>query len=61
MKKTLRTLSWNRTGEEIDVILQVVKKLKCFARYPMYVKRELAKVLYYDMFDKGRVVIKQGE
>ena len=27
----------------------------------MYVKRELAKVLYYDMFDKGRVVIKQGE
>lgn len=27
----------------------------------MYVKRELARVLYYDMFEKGRVVIKQGE
>lgn len=27
----------------------------------MYVKRELAKVLYYDMFEKGRVVIKQGK
>ena len=60
MKKTLRTLSWNRTEEEIEVVLQVVKKLKCFDRYPMYVKRELAKVLYYDMFEKGRVVIKQG-
>ena len=27
----------------------------------MYVKRELARVLYYDMFEKGRVVIKQGK
>lgn len=27
----------------------------------MYLKRELAKVIYYDMFEKGRVVIKQGE
>lgn len=26
----------------------------------MYVKRELAKVVYYDMFEGGRVVIKQG-
>lgn len=61
MKKTLKTLSWNRTAEDIEVILQVVKKLKCFDRYPMYLKRELAKVIYYDMFEKGRVVIKQGE
>ncbi|CAH3175808.1 unnamed protein product, partial [Porites evermanni] len=60
IKKTLRKLSWNRTDEEIEVVLQVVKKLKCFDRYPMYVKRELARVLYYDMFEKGRVVIKQG-
>ena len=61
IKKTLRKLSWNRTDEEIEVVLQVVKKLKCFDRYPMYVKRELARVLYYDMFEKGRVVIKQGK
>lgn len=61
MKKTLKTFSWNRTEEDIEVILQVVKKLKCFDRYPMYLKRELAKVIYYDVFEKGRVVIKQGE
>ena len=61
VKRTLRTYSWNRTDEEIEVVLQIVKKLKCFDRYPMYVKRELAKVLYYDKIDKGRVVIKQGE
>ncbi|XP_068760054.1 uncharacterized protein [Montipora capricornis] len=60
VKKTLKTPSWNRTDDEIEVILQVVKKLKCFDRYPMYVKRELAKVVYYDKFEKGRVVIKQG-
>lgn len=60
MKKTLKLPSWNRPDEEIEVILQVVKKLKCFDRYPMHVKRELAKVLYYDKFEKGRVVIKQG-
>lgn len=60
MKETLRALSWSRTEEEVEVVLQVVKKLKCFGRYAMYVKRELAKVLYYDMFEKGRVVIKQG-
>ena len=60
MKKTLKIPSWSRTDEEIEVILQVVKKLKYFDRYPMYLKRELAKVLFYDKFERGRVVIKQG-
>ncbi|XP_067022888.1 cyclic nucleotide-binding domain-containing protein 2-like [Acropora muricata] len=60
VKKTLKIPSWSRTDEEIEVILQVVKKLKYFDRYPMYLKRELAKVLFYDKFERGRVVIKQG-
>ena len=54
-------MSFNRTNEDVEIVLQIVKKLKCFDRYPMYVKRELAKVLYYDCFNRGRVVIKQGK
>lgn len=61
VKRILRKLSFNRTEEEVEIVLQIAKKMKCFDRYPMYVKRELAKVLYYDEFDKGRIIIKQGK
>ena len=36
-------------------------KLACFSRYSLYVRHELAHVLFYDVFERDRVVIRQGD
>ena len=38
----------------------VVSGLKCFEKYSTECKQELAKILFYDSFEDGRVVIQQG-
>lgn len=53
--------SWLRTEDELKFLHRFTIRLKCFDRYPMYVRKELARVLYYESFDKGRVVIRQGD
>lgn len=35
-------------------------QLKCFERYSVTVKNELAAVLYYESFEEGRVIVRQG-
>ena len=51
---------WSRTPDELKVVFDVVDKLKGFKRYPPFVKRELAKVVYFESFENGRVVVQQG-
>ena len=53
--------SWLRTDNELKFLHRFTIRLKCFDRYPMYVRKELARVLCYESFDKGRVVIRQGD
>lgn len=53
--------SWMRTEDELKFLHRFTIRLKCFDRYPMYVRKELARVLYYESFEKGRVVIRQGD
>ena len=53
--------SWLRTEDELKFLHRFTIRLKCFDRYPMYVRKELARVLYYESFDVGRVVIRQGD
>ena len=53
--------SWLRTEDELKFLHRFTIRLKCFDRYPMYVRKELARVLYYESFEKGRVVIRQGD
>ncbi|XP_057292624.1 uncharacterized protein LOC130621349 [Hydractinia symbiolongicarpus] len=49
-----------RTDQEVKLIQKIVYRLKCFDRYPLFVKQELARVIYYDKFEDGRLIIKQG-
>ena len=60
-KAILMKPSWCRSEEEIKFLHQFTLRLKCFDRYPVYVRRELARVLYYEAFEKERVVIRQGD
>ena len=53
--------SWLRTEDELRFLHRFTIRLKCFDRYPVYVRKELARVLYYESFEKGRVVIRQGD
>ncbi|KAK3731514.1 hypothetical protein QZH41_008547 [Actinostola sp. cb2023] len=60
VKEILLRPSWTRSSEEVEQVLRIVKRMKGFDRYPMYVKRELAKVVYYAMYNSRRVIIRQG-
>ena len=44
----------------IHILQDVVERLKCFAKYPRKVKQELARVIYYENVEAGRVIIQQG-
>ena len=43
-----------------DFTQDVVGRLKCFEKYSPKVKYDMARVITYDRFDAGRVIIKQG-
>lgn len=60
VKMILSKQAWLRTEEELSVVRRFVMKLSCFNRYSIYVRNELARVLYYDAFGRDRVVIRQG-
>lgn len=61
VKTILMKPSFNRSEEELAFLHRFTQRLKCFDRYPLYVRKELASVLYYEAFEKGRVVIRQGD
>ncbi|XP_020613508.1 cyclic nucleotide-binding domain-containing protein 2-like [Orbicella faveolata] len=51
---------WQRKEDEMKLIYSVVDKLKCFNRYTSRIKQELARVVYFQQFGDGRVVVQQG-
>ena len=61
VKTILMKVAWSRTEEELEIVRRFVMKLACFSRYSLYVRQELAHVLFYDVFERGRVVIRQGD
>jgi CRP-like cAMP-binding protein len=38
----------------------IAKKMKCFAKYPLQVQRELCRKMTYLTYETGRVIVKQG-
>ncbi|XP_077987469.1 uncharacterized protein LOC144442072 [Glandiceps talaboti] len=60
-KYILSMPSWNREDEDIEYLYSIVKRLKSFDRYSNTVKRELVRVLYYEKYESGRVVVQQGQ
>ncbi len=60
-KTILSQPTWLRTEEEIQYLHRYTIRLSCFNRYSGYVRRELAKVLYYEKIEKDRYIIRQGD
>ena len=61
VKTLLRKNTWARTRVDLMDIYRVINNLKCFSRYSTYVKKELAKIVMFESFDAGRVVVRQGD
>ena len=61
VKIILTKPTWSRNGEELGIVRKFATRLACFGRYSLYVRQELAHVLFYEVFEKGRVVIRQGD
>ena len=61
VKSILVKNPWLRTPEELTKVYQVINHLKCFRRYSTYVKKELAKIVMFETFEQGRVVVRQGD
>ena len=59
-KTILSRPTWLRTEEELQYIHHYTIRLSCFSRYTAYIRKELAKVLYYEKVEKDHYVIKQG-
>lgn len=59
-KYAMTLQDWERNDEDIDVIYQIVKRLKAFHSYNYQTKRELARVITYQKFGPGRIVLQQG-
>lgn len=59
--KTILSLpSWLRTDEEVQYLHRYCIRLNCFSRYSAFVRKELARVLYYEKIEKDHFVIRQG-
>ena len=60
MKAILRKFSMHRTDEEVVMVGELVKRLKVFDKYPQQIREELGRILYYDAFEGGRLITRQG-
>lgn len=60
VKKALKKSSWHRTPNDLTLIQNVIMRIKAFETYSMALKAELSRVLSYQKFEKGRVVVQQG-
>jgi len=49
-----------RSDTELQILREVVERLKCFQKYHRKVKQEIARVIYYETFEDGRTIIQQG-
>ncbi|OWF45308.1 uncharacterized protein LOC110457241 isoform X2 [Mizuhopecten yessoensis] len=50
-----------RTEADIRVLTEVMCRLPLFAKYSRKVKEELARFVWYDMHETGRIIIRQGD
>ena len=59
--KYLMTLSpWDRTDEDVEKIRNIVLQMKYFDRYSDAVKTELARVVRFECYGNGRIILQQG-
>ena len=49
-----------RSAQELRFLDRCIVRLKCFDQYSFQVRKQLSNVLYFEAFEKGRVIIRQG-
>ena len=59
-RKILGKHPMDRTEVEVKALRDTVNKLICFRKYSQYIKKDLARVVCFEQYDRGRVLIKQG-
>ncbi|RVE49512.1 hypothetical protein evm_005853 [Chilo suppressalis] len=58
-KALLNKPAEERTEQEKKYIYRIIGGLKCFKRYPNYVKKKLAAVTYFKYYSPGRLIVRQ--
>lgn len=61
IREILSKLPHERSEQDIIFLLQFTTKLQCFSSYGSIVQRQLAQVVYYEQFEKRRMLIRQGD
>ena len=59
-RAVLRKLPIDRTDEDVMLLLDIIDRLSCFKKYPRSTKTALARVMEYERYDYGRILIKEG-
>ncbi|GLV35678.1 uncharacterized protein CBL_01171 [Carabus blaptoides fortunei] len=60
-KAVLRKQPEYRTDEEKNHLFNVIGGIKCFRCYARDIRYQLASVTYFEFYDKGRVLVRQGQ
>ncbi|XP_069129451.1 uncharacterized protein [Argopecten irradians] len=60
-RKALQKVPQVRSDADIRVLTEVMCRLPLFAKYSRKVKEELARFVWYDLYEAGRIVIRQGD
>ena len=59
-KLILMKPTYARNAEELRFLDGCLLRLKCFDQYPIPVRKQFSAVLYFEGFEKGRVVVRQN-
>lgn len=59
-KRIINTQFGFRTIAERKRILQVIFKLKCFEHFSPLTRSELAKVVFFSYYQKGRTIVREN-
>ncbi|XP_028399067.1 cGMP-dependent protein kinase, isozyme 1-like [Dendronephthya gigantea] len=60
VKKALVKSPWDRTPKDLALVQNLIMRIKAFETFSTHLKSELSRVLLYQKFGAGRVVIQQG-
>ncbi|XP_052791973.1 uncharacterized protein LOC128226121 [Mya arenaria] len=60
-RHALRKDGPDRTDADARVLMDVMMRLPMFAKYPKSVRHDLTRTMWYDDFQDGRVILRQGD
>jgi len=59
-RRLLIKLPTERTKADLFKLGEILDRLKCFKKFYWQTRRDLAGVVYYDSFEDGRIIVKEG-